>query len=130
MEFEKDYLFQVSDWARNLGLREGHDLPRGGGVAQAGAEHTTHTQVVWQGLREPGDCWPVFMNVLGDLDLCSLGPSFLISEIGVGPDEGQGPSHSSFPVTVGQSSSHTSLWRVVISLVSLPGPRQALFAQL
>lgn len=70
------------------------------------------------------------MNVLGDLDSShSLGPNFIIGEIGMGPDEGQGPSHSSLPVTLGQSS-HTSLWRVVISLVSLPGLRQALFAQL
>lgn len=41
------------------------------------------------------------MKVPGDLDsLHSLGPNFLISEIGVGPDEGQGPSHSSLPATL------------------------------
>lgn len=68
------------------------------------------------------DCRPVFMNAQGDLDsLYSLGPNVLISEAGVGPDEGQGLFHFSLPVTVRQPS-HTCLWRV-ISLVSLPGPR-------
>lgn len=36
-------------------------------------------------------------------------------------------SHS---LGTGRQSSHTGLWRLVISLVSLPGPRYALFAQL
>lgn len=44
MEFEKDDLVQASYWTRNLGFREGHDLPLGG-VAQAAAECTRHMEV-------------------------------------------------------------------------------------
>lgn len=89
---KKTYFVQASDWTRNLGLREGQDLPG------RNKTHNTHRR---RGEGFGSQATPEhFVNVLGDLDsLHSLGPNFLISEVGVGPDEGQGPSHSSLPAT-------------------------------
>lgn len=65
------------------------------------------------------------MDSLGDLDsLCSLGPNFLISGAGVGPDEGQGPSTSPSLCPSGEGRSPTLAFGELLSplfLFLVPG---------